>query len=109
MTNEKSVLLLSTEVEYEFSVVYLGRTLTLISAPKGTAFEAVADCARLAHRVRNARVCSGVRLAEAGERPASWNVNPKPGLQGEIWMLVVDFEFGYPDVPGVFVEEVDGE
>jgi len=36
------------------------------------------------------------------------DVNPKPGLQGEIWMLVVVFEFGYPDVPGVYVE-VDDE
>ena len=73
-----------------------GQTLTLISAPKGTAFEAVVACARLAHRVRSSRVCAEVRLAAPEERPASWDVNPKPGLQGEIWMLVVVFEFGYP-------------
>lgn len=109
MTNEKTVSLLLTEgVDYEFSVQYLGQTLTLISAPKGTAFEAVVACARLAHRVRSSRVCAEVRLAAPEERPASWDVNPKPGLQGEIWMLVVVFEFGYPDVPGVYVE-VDDE
>ena len=58
--------------------------------------------------MRSSRVCAEVRLAAPEERPASWDVNPKPGLQGEIWMLVVVFEFGYPDVPGVYVE-VDDE
>lgn len=85
-------------MEYEFSLQFRGKTLTLISAPKGVDEAAVVAFARAEHRARFSRVCSEARLAVQAERPERWTVNPKPGLQGEIWMLVVAFEFGYPEV-----------
>lgn len=91
--------------EYEFSAQYLGRMLTLVSAPSGAPLWAVLECARQAHAEMYARVCRVVRLAERGERPPRWDVNPKPGLQGEIWMLVVVFD----EVSGLEVDDAERE
>jgi hypothetical protein len=90
-------------IEYEFSVQYKGQTLTLISAPKGAALENIFECARRYHRERYYRVCAEVRRARTGDRPERWVRNPIPYKLGELWMLVVVFEAGYPDVEGVEV------
>lgn len=86
------------QIEYEFSVNYKGQTLTLVSAPKGTPLWAVLECARHAHMERYRRVCRDVRMAETADRPPRWFKNPIPSKLGEIWMLVVVWEFGYPDM-----------
>lgn len=74
---------------YEFSVNYLGQTLTLISTRKGAKVEDVLAFAEAAHGEKYLRVCDEVRLAKKAERPERWDVNPMPCLQGEIWMVVV--------------------
>lgn len=74
---------------YEVSVNYLGQTLTLISAPRGSKEVDVLAFAEAAHGEKFLRTCDEVRVAKVNERPETWQVNPMPGLLGEVWMVVV--------------------
>lgn len=85
-------------MEYEFSVQFRGNTLTVISAEVGAEAEAVLSFARDAHYVRFRRLCTDVRLACAEERPVRWMKNPIPSALGELWMVVVVWEEGFPAV-----------
>lgn len=86
------------QIEYQFSVNYKGQTLTLVQAPKGTELDDVIECARLAHRSNYHRVCDEVRLADVNDRPECWVKNPLPYRNGDLFILVVDWEPLYPDV-----------
>ena len=85
-------------MEYEFSVEFRGRMLSLVSAPAGATVEDVAACARRAHLKKYTRVCSEVRLAEADERPDAWISNPLNLKSADLWLLVVVYELGFPEV-----------
>lgn len=99
MTNANAVPLLPTVgLEYEFSVTYKGKSLTLVRAGRGTAEEDVLAFVREHHRERSYRVCAEVRLAVLEERPERWVNNPMRMEFGDVWMLVVVFEEGYPEV-----------
>ena len=78
-------------VEYECSLPFGRQTLTVVSAVRGLPVWAVLECARQAH-AEGYRSCRVLRLADVIDRPPTWVCNPMPGLLGEMWMLVVDFE-----------------
>lgn len=85
-------------LEYEFTLNFRGKVLTLVRAGRGAAEADVLAFVRGYHRERSYRVCDEVRLAVLEERPERWVNNPMRMEFGDVWMLVVVFEEGYPEV-----------